>query len=86
MKKMTWSDSSNAMREIIEALAINRKGAIDLGTPKEKVDEFIYEEAKRQFEKFEAMSKTDMMMYMIGRIISKGGAKEMLDMMKGEEK
>ena len=86
MKKMTWSDSSNVMREIIEALAINRKGAIDLGTPKEKVDEFIYEEAKRQFEKFEAMSKTDMMMYMIGRIISKGGAEEMLDMMKGEEK
>ena len=86
MEKMTWSDSSNAMREIIEALAVNRKGAIDLGTPKEKVDEFIYEEAKRQFEKFEAMSKMDMILYMMGRIISKGGAKEMLDMMKGEEK
>ena len=86
MEKMTWSDLSNAMREIIEALAVNRKGAIDLGTPKEKVDEFIYEEAKRQFEKFEAMSKTDMMIYMIGRIISKGGAEEVAEVLKGEEK
>lgn len=80
---MNWR---NDISKVVEALAVNRKAATDFGASKEEVDEYITNEAKKWFAKFDEMSKMDMVMYMMGRIISEGGAEDVLEILKGEEK
>ena len=79
---MNWR---NDISKVVEALAVNRKAAMDFGASKEEVDEYITNEAKKWFDKFDEMSKTEMMVYMMGRIISEGRAKDVLEILKGED-
>ncbi len=79
---MNWR---NDISKVVEALAVNRKAATDFGASKEEVDEYITNEAKKWFAKFDEMSKTEMMVYMMGRIISEGGAEDVLGILKGED-
>ena len=82
---LEWSDFMEMINEIIEGLAVNRKGAIDMGIPKEKIDEYIANEAERQFAKVESMNAEEFIAFMTGRIISKGGARDLAEMMREAE-
>ena len=79
---MNWR---NDISKVVEALAVNRKAAMDFGASKEEVDEYITNEAKKWFAKFDNMDKAEMMVYMMGRIISEGGVKDVLEILKGED-
>ena len=79
---MNWRED---ISKLVEALAVNRKAAMDFGTSKEEVDEYITNEAKKWFDKFDKMGKAEMMVYMMGRIISLGRAEDVLEILKGEE-
>ena len=52
--KLDWKYFMNSIDEAIEMLAINRKGAIDNGVAKEVVDEYIYNQAQKMFDKLES--------------------------------
>ena len=80
-----WIDFMEMTNEIIEALAVNRKGAIDMGIPKEKIDEYIANESERQFAKVESMNTEEFITFMMGRIISKGGVRDLAEMIGEKE-
>ena len=79
---MNWREE---ISRCVEGVAVNRKAAIDFGASREEVDEYISNEAKRWFAKFDNMNQVEMMVYMMGRVISLGGADEIAEMLKGEE-
>lgn len=82
---LEWINFMEMTNEIIEALAVNRKGAIDMGIPKEKIDEYIANEAERQFAKVESMNAEEFITFMMGRIISKGGVRDLAEMIREKE-
>lgn len=82
--KLDWKYFMNSIDEAIEMLAINRKGAIDNEVAKEVVDEYIYNQAQKMFDKLESYDDEQMVIFMLGRMLEKA-PKELLEFMKEED-
>lgn len=82
--KLDWKYFMKSIDDAIEMLAINRKGAIDNDVAKEVVDEYIYNQAQKMFDKLENYDDEQMVRYMLGRMLEKA-PKELLEFMKEED-
>lgn len=82
--KLDWKYFMNSIDEAIEMLAINRKGAIDNDVAKEVVDEYIYNQAQKMFDKLESYDDEQMVRFMLGRMLEKA-PKELLEFVKEED-
>ena len=82
--KLDWKYFMNSIDEAIEMLAINRKGAIDNEVAKEVVDEYIYNQAQKMFDKLENYDDEQMVRFMLGRMLEKA-PKELMEFIKEED-
>ena len=82
--KLDWKYFMNSIDEAIEMLAINRKGAIDNEVAKEVVDEYIYNQAQKMYDKLENYDDEQMVRFMLGRMLEKA-PKELMEFIKEED-
>lgn len=68
---MEWKEIMTHIDEAIEALAVSRKTAIDNGIDIKMVDEYISNQAQKMFDKLENMSSIQMMMFLLGKVVTK---------------
>lgn len=68
---MEWKEIMTHIDEAIEVLAVSRKAAIDNGIDIEMVDEYISNQAQKMFDKLENMNGIQMMMFLLGKVVTK---------------
>ena len=68
---MEWKELMGHIDEAIEALAVSRKAAIDNGIDIKMVDEYISNQAQKMFDKLENMNGIQMIMFLLGKVVTK---------------
>lgn len=64
----TWDIIKDQIEEGLEKIAIDRRAAIEIGVPKETIDEHISKCGEITFRKFERMSNLEMKLFLLAKI------------------